>query len=185
MPNLNYPYMRAILKIPLTRTDKIIEVLCLVLVLFIWVAVLVFYPRLPATIPVHFNLDGQPDLAGSKDQIFILPAIATFLYSGITILNKYPHIFNYLQQVTPGNARQLYTGATRLLRFLKLGVIVSFNVAVCETIQVALRQSDNLGKWLLPVSGILVMLPLGWYLVSQFITGKNSNIPKDKSSRPS
>lgn len=37
------------------------------------------YPSLPSSIPIHFNMEGKPDAWGSRESIFIGPAILGFV----------------------------------------------------------------------------------------------------------
>lgn len=111
---------RPILKLPLKPVDKVVEIIGVCLLIIIWVWVIYVYPFLPARIVTHFNLSGEADGWGNKITLFSLPAIATLLYIGLTILNCYPHVFNYAVTITPENALSQYIFSTRLIRFLNL-----------------------------------------------------------------
>jgi uncharacterized membrane protein len=153
------------LNIELTAADKAIEAICLLSLIALWISTVVFFPHLPDQIPTHFNASGEADVNGSKTQIFTLPAIATILYIGLTIVNRHPHIYNYVTPVTAKNARQLYTFATRLIRALKLVVVLIFSGIVLMTFHVSLRGSKNIGWWFLPLAMALMALPVILYLV--------------------
>ncbi|MEI7597636.1 MAG: hypothetical protein WCK02_17955 [Bacteroidota bacterium] len=58
--------------------------------------------------------------------VFILPSITTILFIGLTILNRYPHIFNYSTKITEENKILHYTRATRIIRFLKTIIVFIF-----------------------------------------------------------
>ena len=88
---------------------------------------------LPETIPTHYNALGQVDNYGSKTLLFLLPAIASIIFVGITKLNKYSHIFNYTVTIKQANAKSQYTAATRLLRILKLICVLVFFLIVLFT----------------------------------------------------
>jgi uncharacterized membrane protein len=92
------------IKLELTTTDKILEMLGWASILAVWVLILATYTNLPDTIPIHYNGAGQADGFGEKNYIFILPLAATALFVGMTILNKFPHVFNYPINITPHNA---------------------------------------------------------------------------------
>jgi uncharacterized membrane protein len=122
------------LKIKWTLWDRITEAAC-VLVLIVLVAAVIFsYERLPARIPIHYNGSGVADGFGDKAHIFSLPAVAILIYAGMTVLNRYPHIYNYPTPVTAENARLKYTWATRLIRALKLITIITFSLIAFKTI---------------------------------------------------
>lgn len=125
------------IKVELTLADRVVEAISVALLALLWIGILVCYNGLPRTIPTHFNATLQADDFGNKQTLFMLPVIATILYCSLSILNHYPHIFNYPQAVTQGNAKALYTTATRLIRILKLAVIIIFSSIVWLTIKTA------------------------------------------------
>jgi uncharacterized membrane protein len=153
------------IKIELSKFDKVVETLCITILIGLWVGTIAFFSKPPDQIPTHFNAAGQPDDFGSKTGIFLLPAIATIIYTGMTILNKRPHIYNYLQPVTIENAQRLYTSATRLIRILKLAVVVIFSGIVVMTYRTSLTESKGLGKWFLPFVLLLMVAPIIFYLI--------------------
>lgn len=151
------------LKIELTKVDKILETVCLTLLVLLWVGTISFFSNLPDQIPSHFNVAGQADDFRNKKYIFILPIIATAVYVGLTMLNKYPHIYNFPVTVTRENAKRLYTSATRLIRFLKLFIVVIFSGIVFMTYKSSLTDGKGLGAWFLPLAVGLMILPNIYY----------------------
>lgn len=153
------------LQIELTTVDKVLETVCLTILLVLWVGAISFFSKLPEQIPSHFNASGQADNFSDRTHIFVLPVVATIIYIGMTILNKYPHIYNYLTTITAENAKQLYTSATRLIRVLKLAVVIIFSGIVFMTIKTTLANDNGLGAWFLPVAIALLTLPNIFYLL--------------------
>jgi uncharacterized membrane protein len=142
-----------------TKFDLILEIAAFLFILAIWLLPIFAYQILPETIPTHYNLKGEIDDWGSKGTIFILPSFALVLYIGLTVMNKYPQIFNYPTKVTQDNALQLYSKATRLMRIIKLLVVVLFFAIewqICNT-----NENSNLPFWFLPLAiAIPVTLPI-------------------------
>jgi hypothetical protein len=87
--------------------------------------------------------------------------IGLILYSGLTILNKYPYVFNYPVKVTNDNAERLYIIGTRKIRLLKVVIILSFAFLNFKTIEIALNRAEDMRKLYLPllivVLAILIM----------------------------
>ena len=159
------------IKIPLTTTDRILEVIgALVLVLF-WGYTMYHYKELPEIIPTRFGAEGKPDGFGAKWTIFSLPAVTSILYIGLTITMRYPHHFNYLVTIPQENAAKQYTLVTRLLRILKLAVLFIFFLLDFQTIQIALGQPDIFGRWFLLVVFAMLFVPLFYFLIQ---TSKNA-----------
>jgi len=155
-------------KVQLTNTDKLVEILGWLLIGAIWVLTITHYSNLPDTIPTHFNGAGEADGFGRKASIIGLPVIATLLFIGLTLLNRFPHVFNYPTVITQDNALRQYTLATRMLRYLKLVLILVFGGIEFMTIQNATGKAAGLGAWFLPLTLVLIFIPLIYFLINSF-----------------
>ncbi|EIJ40343.1 Protein of unknown function (DUF1648) [Galbibacter orientalis DSM 19592] len=160
------------IKIELTKADKILEIIGLILLVAFWCMTIINYTKLPEIIPTHYNGMGEADGYGGKGNILILPVIATILFIGLTKLNKFPHIFNYPTKITQENALEQYTNATRMMRILKLIIVVIFGLIAFQTIRFANEQTTGLGKWFLPMSMGLIFIPLIYFIAKSFKTKK-------------
>ncbi len=148
-----------------TTADKLVDILGWIILLALWALTITNYSSLPDTIPTHFNAAGEADGFGSKVTILSLPVIATLLFIGLTVLNRYPHSFNYPTAITQDNALRLYTLATRMLRYLKLVLVIVFGGIEFMTIQNATGKAAGLGVWFLPLTLVLIFLPLIYFLI--------------------
>lgn len=158
------------LKLELTKFDKTLEILGWTSILAIWVLIIINYTNLPDTIPIHYNGAGQVDGFGGKATILTLPLIATVLFIGLTILNKFPHVFNYPTNITQENALIQYINAARLIRYLKLIIVIIFGLIAFKTIQNVNGQADGLGVWFLPLTLGLIFIPLTYYIIKTLKT---------------
>lgn len=156
---------RPIIKLELTALDKGLEVSGWALLVVTWVLVLVSFSALPETIPVHYNFAGEADGFGNKWNLLTLPGIASVLFIGMTILNWYPHIFNYPATITDENAVQYYKMGTQLIRVLKLVIVLIFGLITVQTLQNAHGNEEGLGSWFLPVTLGLIFIPIVFFLV--------------------
>ena len=154
---------RPVLKLTLRKTDVLSDILSLAAIILLWVYILINYSRLPAIIPIHYNGAGKIDGHGSKTMVFVLPAITTFTSILLTILNRYPHVFNYPTAITEENAKQQYTLATRLIRHVKLIIIFMSIFITVSIVRDAHDQSSGLGWWTIPVFSVLILIPLILY----------------------
>lgn len=151
------------LQIELSVSDQVIEILGWFSLLILWIFTIFNFSSLPESIPVHFNGEGQADDFGSKATIFIFTGIGTLIFIGLTILNKYPKSFNYLEKITQENALQQYTNASRMVRFLKLAITLILLFSVFEICQIATGKSHGFGIWFLPLSLGLIFIPVIFY----------------------
>jgi uncharacterized membrane protein len=161
---------RPILKIKLTLTDKLLEIFGWLILFVFWTATLLGYSNFPEKIPTHYNLTGQPDSFGDNTSIFILPVLSTLLFAGMTILNRFPHVFNYPKKITNQNAERQYTIATRLIRYLKFIVVLGFSIIALITSQAASDKITGLVIWFLLISTGLIYIPLFYAMVKLFKT---------------
>lgn len=156
------------IKLELSLIDKTFEIIGWLLVISVWGLTITNYANLPETIPTHFNGVGQANEFAGKATILTLPLIATFLYVGLTILNKFPHIFNYPTNISQENALEQYTNATRMIRYLKLIIVAIFGLITFKTIQNANGQADGLGFWFSPMTLGLIFIPLIFFVIKSF-----------------
>ena len=148
------------IKLTLTALDNKLELASKIFLVLIWALTSFTLFTLPTTIPVHFNAAGQPDGYGNKFTLLILPVLATIFYLGLTILNRYPHIFNYLTPITRDNAEKQYSIATRMLRFLKLAILLIFSTIILFTYFTTIGITRGIGTWFLPLASGLLLIPL-------------------------
>lgn len=148
-----------------TTADKLVDILGWLILLALWGWTITHYSSLPETIPTHFNAAGKADGFGSKVSLIALPVIASVLFIGLTVLNRYPHSFNYPTAITQDNAFRQYTLATRMLRYLKLVLVLVFGGIEFMTIQNATGKTAGLGVWFLPLTLVLIFLPLIYFLI--------------------
>lgn len=153
------------IKIELTVVDKIIEVISCVLLIAIWILTITNCRNLPETIPIHFDSKGVADGFGNKSMLFHLPIVASVIFIGLTILNKFPHTFNYLQEITIENAFKQYRNATRMMRVLKLIIVLIFGLISYQVIKHATGQIEGIGSWFLPFVMISIFVTTFYFLI--------------------
>lgn len=149
------------IKVPLQQLDVVIELVTISVLLLTCIYTIVQYNNLPETIPTHFNAAGEADGFGHKTSIFIIPVIGIGLYLLLFILNKYPHMHNYMVNITEENALKNYRFSTRVLRFVNLFCIALIAYTTFTIVKSSNGENFVIGKWLLPVViGFSVILPI-------------------------
>ena len=146
--------------IPLTKTDKALEATSLLLLLLLIGFAVREYATLPGIIPTHFNTAGVVDGYGSKTSIFAMPGVGLFIYSLLTIVNQYPHRFNYIREITPENARLQYSRMTQLLRWMKVGVLMVLFIILYTMANAAKAHSVPVNALLFAVIASIVATPV-------------------------
>lgn len=149
-----------------TRIDRLLEITAWLCMVALWMMVIWFYDRLPEVIPTHFNAAGEVDDTGDKIVLFLLPGIGTLLFIGLTILSRYPRIFNYPVEIHTENAFRQYTNAVRMLRFLKGIVAVIFLwITAAVILKAGGQTSGSIGTWALPLMLALILLPMLYFVI--------------------
>jgi len=147
-----------------TSADLILEALAFLgLLLLIGVAIY-YYPKLPDSVPRHFNFSGEPDGWGAKGILLGLPAIGTLIYILMTVLSRYPHIFNYPWPITEANARSQYAISRQMLTVVKLLMVGMFFYMNWSIIGTALGRQHGLGGGFMIFVTPLVPVAVGFYL---------------------
>lgn len=165
--------IRPKIKINLSPLDNKLELTTKIFLVVMWGLTIYTFLKLPKTIPIHFNASGQADDYGNKLTLLILPILGTVIYFGLTQLNKYPHIFNYMTKITEDNALMQYTIATRMLRFIKLAILVIFSLIILFTYLTTIGVTNGLSFWFLPISLGLLLIPT-IIILSQSFKQKNN-----------
>ena len=155
------------IKLQLSVLDRYLEKASQLLLICTWGLVLYVFSRSADIIPTHYDAHGNINDYGSKWTMFIAPFIATALFFGLTRLNRYPHIFNYMVRITAENARRQYTLATRMMRCLKLSVIIVVFIVVLFTSRKG-GAAQGPGLWFLPFIYILFLTPTVVLMVKSF-----------------
>ena len=149
------------IKVPFETVDIIIEFISITLLILMWVYCIVNYMELPDTIATHFNGAGEPDGYGSRQTVWIIPIIATVMYIGFFILNKYPHMHNYMVNITEENALKNYKFSTRIVRVVNFLCVLLMTYITYMIVESAFGKQFNLGTWFVPlVIGVSIILPI-------------------------
>lgn len=158
------------IKVALSTADKIVELASGAVLLLMWIWILIHYAGLPDIIPIHYNGAGEADGFGLKGNILILPALATVLFAGFTLLNQFPHIFNYPVCITEENASGQYRNMTRMVRYLKLILVAILGFIEFKTIANVHNNTQELGTWFLPLVLAIVIIPLLYFMIKSWNT---------------
>lgn len=151
-------------KVPMTGFDKLVEFAGILVILVLWVLAIYSYLTLQEYIPIHFNASGEVTKWGRKTTLLFFPITATVIYTGFTILNRYPQYINTVNWESDKALLQLKY-SMRTLRVLKLSIGLTFCLIVLFMHFVLDGQPSPLGPWLLPTILSVILIPVGYYLI--------------------
>ncbi len=153
------------IKLEKTNLERVCDILSLVgLGLFV-ILIAAYWPKLPDTIPIHFNLAGEADGWGRKATILILPGVALFIYVTMTLAIQSSKNINYPVRITPENAERQYRLARHLIAVMKAAVIWGLLGLTWLILRTALSEGAQLGSWPAFVLVGSVFAILGGYFV--------------------
>jgi hypothetical protein len=146
------------LKLPLTAWDYLCEAVALAGLVTLVGVVFSAWPSLPESVPSHFGPDGRVDAFGPRGTMLILPSVGFALSIGLTIIQLFPHSFNYPFSITPENAERQYRIARISLCAMKAEIVWLFAYIEWRAVAVAAGDSRGLGAWFLPVFATVLIL---------------------------
>jgi len=148
------------MRIKRTVYDIVVNVLCIGMLLGVIIYLFINWSNIPDNLAGHYNAAGNIDRWGSKGEILITPIIAWIMYIGLTIIERFPQIWNTGIKVTESNKEKVYRILKNLLGTLKVYLVFIFLfITVYQSILLPLP------TWFLPVSLILVFGTLLFFIV--------------------
>jgi uncharacterized membrane protein len=149
----------------MTFTEHLLEIITISGLFTAGYFLIQYWPELPATIPSHFGFNGEVDAWSSKSSLYMLLGVNVFLYLLMTIIRRFPYIFNYPVKITEKNAKKQYQLAVWYLAVLKAELVWLFVYLQWQIIQVALGSGSLLGPWFLAVVLIGLTVPIVIYII--------------------
>ncbi|HAF17037.1 MAG: DUF1648 domain-containing protein [Thermacetogeniaceae bacterium] len=147
---------RPVLKIPRSPLENVTEVLAVLGIIVHALILFYYWSALPDVIPTHFGISGEADGWGSKNTLFVLLVMSVVSYVTMTVLNFFPHIFNYTVEITEKNARAQYSNARSMLNIIKVEMVYLFAYLTWGTVQVALGNASGLDVRIMIIAIILI-----------------------------
>ncbi len=156
------------IRIELTEADQVLEAMAFLGVVLSVTTLLTNWHRVPSRVPMQFDLYGKATEWGSKNTLLLLCGLVVLFYLLITILNRFPHVFNYPVPITEQNARRQYAIATRALRWLKLELVWGYGYLLAACIRTSSNPSSHLSPWFMPVFLGTVFMTLAVMIVGSY-----------------
>jgi len=149
----------------LATTDYIIEAVGAISFLYMIAQLIVEYPEINDQVAIYFNSSGKADDWGDKSTLLILPIVTISLYVGMTVLTRYPYVFNYPVQITEENATKQYQLAKSLIIMLKAGIAGIFAFIQYQTIRISSGDAEGLGSFFIIVVMLVSSSPIVLYII--------------------
>ena len=120
---------------------------------------------LPARIPTHFDISGQPNAWGPPQLLWLLPAIGTGLYLFLTVLGGIRfQRFNLPVPITEANLSFIQDQTSIIVAWIKFEVLCLFTYLQWKIIQGVRAGESHLSPWMVPVFVVVIFATVGWRL---------------------
>jgi uncharacterized membrane protein len=117
------------------KIDKALLAVSFTLLGVLWVLTIYAIMHLPDRIPIHFNMHDEADGWGSKTTLWLLPIIATFIVSLMSLVRRFPQHLNYPVAITEENRENQQELAFALLSGIGCVVPLLFCYIIYSTMK--------------------------------------------------
>lgn len=148
-----------------TIGEVIVEILMLLVVVGSIVYFFFSYSKLPETVPNHIDLKGQIDGYGKKTSNLILPILQLVFYIGLSVLQKFPNIYNYPIEVTEKNMDSLYALGVKAVSRMKFFVVLIFANMMFSVTELAFGRNYDAIPAISMLLVVSMMIMLVYYIV--------------------
>lgn len=151
------------MKIQPDTKDKIIELICLLLLLTSALIIGLTLPSLPDIVPIHFNFAGEPDGYGSKYMIWAIFGVSVVVYIGLTLLSRFPGL--YKNRITVKNVEEQYRLTVKMVRALKVILLFFFTLIAYLMTQTAQLKMTEYSNFIVLFPFVLIFPTIIYYLI--------------------
>lgn len=103
--------------------ETIVSLSCLVGVA---VYLILAWKTIPDQIPGHYNAAGEIDRWGDKSELIVLPIASWLMYGLITLVERFPQVWNTGVRITEENRNEVYRLLKNLIAVVKMFVLLMF-----------------------------------------------------------
>ena len=115
---------------------------------------------IPAKIPAHYNAAGEVNRWGSKSELILLPIVSWMLFGMITLIERFPQVWNTGVRITDENRTVVYRLLKNLIAWVKM-----ITLSIFGSLTVLSSLSLNLPIWFLLVFLVLLFGIIAYYIV--------------------
>ena len=151
------------MKLKNNKIDRIIEIMCLTLLIGVTAYLIFNWGSIPDKIPVHYDWEGNIDRWGNKAELMILPIMSWFLYLLITGLQQVPLAWNTGVKITEENEERVYQTLKYLMETLKLIVVADLSYMTINSLM-----GKSLSGWFTMIVLVAVFGDLIFWIVKLY-----------------
>ncbi len=147
-------------KITSSLADKIMQTICLVLMVGVTVYLIAGWTSFPDQVPMHYGGSGEIDRWGAKGEIILIVLLWWGMYLVLSAVERFPQIWNTGVRVTLQNQEKVYRILKYMIVTLKLIVTIFFAVLI-----VYITVCRPLGGWYTPAFVAVVFGDMVFWMI--------------------
>ena len=140
---------------------KILEVVAIAASLWAFYPLL-FYNSIDnnALVPIHYNFFGEVNGWDGRFFLWVLPLVGLAFYIGLSILQRFPKIYNYPCKVTEENEDYIYRMGVQLVRHIKVLMALLFAYLNNASYAIAIGKGVGLNNFIIMplMAGLLLLV---------------------------
>lgn len=148
-----------------SAVEKAVQIICLFILAGGIILLATQWSSLPATVATHFNASGAVDGTGDKSQLLMLPIISAVFYAFITVIERFPYIYNYPVEITEENANFQYGTAREMLTVVKTECVAVLTYLLWGAIETSKGVRHGLGSLFTVVFLVVLGATLAYYIL--------------------
>lgn len=133
-----------------SKYDIAVNIACVLLLSGIVIYLAVNWSKIPEQIPGHYNVYGVVDRWTNKGELLIPPIVGWIMFIGLTVIGRYPQIWNTGVTITAENRERVYRVIKNMLGTMKLIMCAVFTILTLNS-----ATAKGLPIWFLPVFLVL------------------------------
>lgn len=147
------------MKIKKNKYDIIINFLSLLCLIGTVIFLSISWKTIPDEIPGHYNAAGEVDKITDKNSLIVLLIVGWIMFIGLSVVEKFPQIWNTGIQVTEQNKEKVYRILKTMIGTIKLLVALVFSYLTLHS-----TTGQNLSPLFLPVFLILMFGSITFFI---------------------
>lgn len=153
-----------VLKLKMTLIEKLLNIVGILGLSGIILYIIFTWSSIPDQIPGHYNFAGEVTRWGGREEIFILLAISLLLWIVMTIMERFPELYQY-SNLTKATVKGQYINSRMLINVLKNEIAILFPFIIWNSIRVARGFPSYMNTWALIIIILILVVTITFFAV--------------------
>ena len=155
------------MKTKYNKLQIVLEIIGAIILMAFVIFLISSWSGISEKIPAHYNMSGEVDRWGSKNEILILPIIGGILYVGLTVLTFIPKIWNVPTAKNEESKEAVYICIKTMVIILKVELIGAFFYIAYYSVN-----SQGLPIMFLPIELLVIFGTVIYFTVKSYKLSK-------------